>query len=172
MFVITVTLLLQSLPMAHTDKYWDKPLAWFARETGDSYGEYAPLTRETRDSAPFGKRVEYVRGEGIITTQIEKSNQQKYVVASKGEGEIRINTAYFPGWEIPPNCYVTKRTLNHIDDSGLIGCTVSDGEQIVEITFIAPPVQRVGNLLTLTGIGGYLWILFRSYYPRLTKKMR
>lgn len=170
--LVSIALVVQSLPMAHSDKYWDKPLDWFARETGDSYGEYAPLTRETRDSAPFGKRAEFVKGEGVIVTQIEKSNQQRYLVKSGAMGEIRINTTYFPGWQIPDNCYVTKRGLSHIDDSGLIGCMVKPGEEIVEIKFIAPPVQRVGNLITLAGIGVYLWILCRSSYQLTMNEMQ
>jgi hypothetical protein len=169
---VTVVLIIQSLPMAHTDKYWDKSLEWFAGETGDSYGEYAPLTRVTRDSAPFGKRVEFVNGEGTIETQVVKSNIQRYLIKSDDGGEIRINTAYFPGWELPQSCYITKRTLSHIDDSGLIGCKVDRGVQIIEIKFVAPPVQRVGNLITLAGIGTYLWILFRSYYPHTTSAKR
>jgi hypothetical protein len=161
---IVLTLIAQSLPIARTDKYWDKPLTWFARETGDSYGEYAPLTRNTRDSAPFWYRAEFVRGVGTIDYQIQKSNHQKYLINSTDGGEVRINTAFFPGWVIPANCFITTRTLSHIDDSGLIGCKVEQGEQTIEIKFIAPPVQRVGNLITLAGIGIYLWILFRSFY--------
>ena len=172
LIIAVVILFVQTSPIAHTNDYWDRDLSWFARETGDSYGEYAPRTRVTRDSAPFGERAEFVQGEGEIISQIEKSNWQQYWVKSQGEGEIRINTTYFPGWQIPPNCFVTKRTLSHIDDSGLIGCQVPSGEQIIELQFVAPPVQRVGNLLTLAGIGGYLWILFRSYYPHLTKQTR
>jgi hypothetical protein len=168
--IISTLLVGLTLPIAHTDKYWHRSIAWFARETGDSYGEYAPRTRATRDSAPFWKRAELVSGEGEIISLIEKSNQQKYNLKVKSdEAEVRINTTYFPGWVIPKNCYVTERTLSHIDDSGLIGCKVSKGESILEIKFEAPTVQRVGSMLTLAGIGAYLWILLASYYPHITK---
>ena len=172
--LITMALVLSALPIAHTDKYWgeDKDVAFFARETGDSYGEYAPLTRETRDSAPFGERAEFVSGGGEIKNLILKSNWQKYLIKANEESEIRINTAYFAGWEIPENCFVTKRSLSHIDDSGLIGCLVSPGASITEIKFVAPPVQKIGNMLTLLGIGVYLWILYQSFYLRITKRTR
>ncbi len=170
--VITILLIAQSLPIAHTDKYWDKPLTWFARETGDSYGEYAPLTRDTKDSSPFWQRAEYVRGNGTIELLSDRSNEKKFRIVSEGGGEIRINTMYFPGWEIPGNCKVTERTLSHIDDSGLIGCVVKSGEQVIEIKYKSPPVQRVGNLITLLGIGMCLWVLFRSYYPHTTNAKR
>ncbi|MFH2085501.1 MAG: hypothetical protein ABII21_01805 [bacterium] len=171
---ITVTMVVQAIPIAHTNKYWDvhKTEKFFSRETGDSYGEYAPLTRATRDSSPFWKRIEFVSGSGEIETQIEKSNLQKYLIRTNEIGEVRINTAYFPGWTIPSNCMVTERTLTHIDDSGLIGCTVAKGEQILEIKYEATPVQKIGNLLTLAGIGVFIWISFQSFYQRLMKKTR
>jgi len=175
-FAIIITLVMswQAMAMAHTNIYWtaDKNLKFFAHETGDSYGEYAPRTRATRDSAPFWKRAEFVSGEGEIETVVNKSNQQKYLVNTKSAGMVRINTSYFPGWKMPENCHVTQRSLKHIDDSGLMACLVDRGESEIEIKYEAPSVQRVGNLLTLIGIGVYLWILFQSFYLHLTKKTR
>lgn len=169
---MTFALIGLALPMTHTDKYWNKPLAWFARETGDSYGEYTPRTRATRDSAPFWERAEFVQGTGEIKTLVEKSNWQRYLITANEDSQVRINTAYFPGWIMPTNCFVTKRSLTHIDDSGLIGCAVAEGESTLEIKYESLPVQRVGNLITLAGIGIYLWILFRSFYPHIMKKTR
>lgn len=173
-FLTTLCLLTLALPMAHTNKYWgvDKGVAFFARETGDSYGEYAPRTRATRDSAPFGKRAEFVDGSGEVVTLVEQSNRQQFLIKAETDGLIWINTTYFPGWVMPVNCFVTERTLTQIDDSGLMACPVKKGESTLTIDYVAPAVQRVGNLITLLGIGAYLWILFRSFYPPLTSARR
>lgn len=170
--VITAMLVLLSLPTAHTNDYWDKDISWFARETGDSYGEYAPRTRETRDSAPFGERAEFVEGHGSIALLSDRSNYKLFRVVSEQGGVARVNTAYFLGWNIPSNCWITTRTLTHIDDSGLIVCKVKPGESTLEINFKPPSVQRLGIMLTLAGIGMYLWILCRSFYLRITKRRR
>lgn len=172
--LVTVVGIYLTYPLAKTNDYWpvSKDLDFFARETGDSYGEYAPLTRSTRDSAPFGKRAEFTEGTGEITTLVEHSNWQKYKVEANTPGVVRINTAYFVGWQMPPNCVVTKRTLTHIDDSGLISCPVTTGVSELEIKFLTPPMQKLGNLLTLAGLGGFIWILLASFYPRLMKKTR
>ena len=161
--IITLIMAWQASSMAHTHDYWgpDKDLAFFARETGDSYGEYAPLTRATRYSSPFGKRAEFISGSGEIETITDKSNEQTYKVMAKSAGEVRINTSYFPGWVMPNDCYVTKRLATHIDDSGLMACFVNAGETTLSFKYSAPTAQRLGNLITLVGIGGYLWILFR-----------
>jgi hypothetical protein len=115
-----MVLVWQGIGMAHTHDYWppEKDLAFFARETGDSYGEYAPRTRVTRDSAPFSKRAEFISGSGEIETLVDKSNEKTFLVKASSAGEVRINTAYFPGWQMPDDCYVTQRLAKHIDDSG------------------------------------------------------
>jgi hypothetical protein len=172
--LITILMVWQANNMAHTHNYYDSQndLAFFARETGDSYGEYAPLTRATRFSSPYGKRAEFISGSGEIVTITDKSNEQTYKVKASSAGEVRINTSYFPGWVMPNDCYVTQRLATHIDDSGLMACFVNNGETTLSFKYRAPTAQRLGNLITLVAVGGYLWILFQSYYPRSTKKMR
>jgi hypothetical protein len=195
--ITTVVMIVLSLPIAHTDKYWDvrKDVAFFSRETGDSYGEYAPIWRKTRDSSPFGLRAEYIHGMGNVTVLEEKSNLQKFSTHSDKPGYIRINTNYFPGWNIKidgvkqritlpechdcgatdkddDRCYVTTRSLPQIDDSGLMVCGLRAADHEVILYYTTPTVQRVADLVTLLGIGGFIWILFQSFYPRSTKKTR
>lgn len=186
--IVTILLVITSIPIAHTELYWHKTAAWFARETGDSYGEYAPLTRATRDSAPFWLRAETITGKAQVNMQKDLSNWQVYKVEARENSVVRINTSYFIGWQAKidgrqigidlrqndeskkSECYVTTRTQADIDDSGLIACHIEPGTHILEINYVAPTVQRVGNLLTLIGIGVYLWILSASYYQHITKR--
>jgi len=172
--IITTMMIIPAMSMAHTNAYYDShyDLKYFARETGDSYGEYAPKTRATRDSSPFGLRAEYISGAGEIEWISEKSNEKHLKLKTTSAGEVRINTAYFPIWQLPSNCYVTVRQATHIDDSGLMACFVDKGESEIRIIFRAPTAQKIGNLITLAGIAEYLWIIFQSYYLHLTKKMR
>ena len=166
------SLIFLSAPIAKTNTYWDRDEMSFARETGDSYGEYAPRTRETQDSSPFGERAEFIEGTGVITPLVQKSNRQSYQITSEQGGIVRINTAYFPGWQMDSHCFVTQRTLSHIDDSGLMACPVVAGTQTVTVVYEAPIVVRTGNLISLAGIGIFIWYIFRSYYPRSTKLKR
>lgn len=171
--IITGVLVWQTIPIAHTNRYWESQHdeEYFARETGDSYGEYAPRTRVSRESAPYRERAEFVEGSGVITSLTEKSNEQKYRIDATTEGVVRINTAYFTGWQIPENCEVTReRTLLHIDDSGLIKCKVNAGASELRIKYETPLAQKIGNLITLGGIGGLIWNLLASFYPLSTKK--
>lgn len=171
---VTIVLVIQALPIVHTNTYWSQEhgLAFFARETGDSYGEYAPRTRATRESAPFWERAEFVEGTGLIEIVSDRSDEKQFRIVSDSEGVVRINTAFFPGWVLPESCYVTERTLTQIDDSGLIACRVIQGESTLLIRFVAPPVQITGNLLSLAGIITLVWYLYRSSCPPTTKLRR
>lgn len=188
MIIVAVGLIMQSYPLARTNTYWHQTDEWFARETGDSYGEYAPLTRSTRGSAPFWKRAESISGKGEVSTVRDLSNWQAYKIIAEEPMIVRINTSYFEGWKtyidgkyVPiyrwqdsdvnkSTCYITTRTQTNIDDSGLMACHIPKGTHTFEIKFSAPPVQRVGTMLTLAGIGVYLWILLASFFPLTTKK--
>lgn len=158
--------------------------------TGDAYGEYAAMYRETRDGSSFQFRAEPIMGEGKVDVIKNRSNYLLAETDSKQSMKVRINIMYFPGWEVKVDglpqtidttksaksadapCYVTTRTLPHVDDSGLIACQIPSGKHQIEASYKALPVQKWSNLISLMGIGGYLWILFRSFYPRSTKKMR
>lgn len=177
--IISVALIGQTLPIAHTHDYWgpEHDEQFFARETGDSYGEYAPLSRSSQNSSPFGQRAEIVEGQARVDVLEHKVNAIKLHVTSEGESRLRINIAYFPGWQTridgkEGECEITQRTLPQIDDSGLVMCRVEAGEHVVEHQYFMLPLQKLGNLLTLTGIGVYLWILFRSFYLHITRQRR
>lgn len=172
-------LLLQTIPMARVDRYWGEQYdkKFFARETGDSYGEYAALTRESRDSSPFGLRAEVLEGRASLELIHESSQQLKLKVVAETESKLRINTMYFPGWTTTvdgksADCAVSKRTLPHIDDSGLVVCLVPAGNHELVHEYRALPLQKLGNLLTLVGIGGWLWTWLASFCQRITNEKR
>ena len=178
---------LTSQMMMTPPKYWHKTDKFFARETGDSYGEYAPKYRATRDSAPFWLRAEPVIGKATVSQEKDLSNEQVYLVSGNDQNVVRINTSYFPGWhayidgkEIAidtrqdiaskrATCYVTTRTQVDIDDSGLIACHLPSGTHTLTIRYLALPVQKIGDLISLLGIGVFIWIVSRSFYPHTTK---
>ena len=176
--LMVMVISIQAIPLAHTKEYSDKPMAWYERETGDSYGEYAPLARQTKESAPFWLRAETVEGQAKVTMRLDQSNRQVYTISAETASTIRINTSYFPGWQIWVDdqkeplgemCYITTRTQNNIDDSGLMACRVRAGEHKIEIRYVATAVQRIGNMLTLVGTGIFLWILSASFYRHITR---
>ncbi len=188
--IIFVLWVLVSGMMLPPPKYWHKTDKFFARETGDSYGEYAPIYRETRDSAPFWLRAESTFGQATVVQEKDLSNEQVYWINSDEASVVRVNTSYFPGWHIYIDsqevvidllqneaskdslCYVTTRTQDDIDDSGQMACHISAGRHTLMVKYLALPVQKIGDLLSLLGIGGFLWSVYQSFFPRIMKAKR
>lgn len=174
----------------HINLIWPWQEQDFWGWTADAYGEYAAIYRETRGGSAFEYRAELIEGKGDVKVVENRSNYLMTNVESEKDMVIRINIMYFPGWVVKIDgisqkidatraigktnypCYVTRRTLTHVDDSGLIACKIPSGEHVVEAKYEPLPVQKWSNLITLAGIGVYLWILYRSFYPRSTNAMR
>jgi hypothetical protein len=187
LFVIT-SLIYTNRNNKHINLIWPWKEQDFWGWTADAYGEYAAIYRETRDGSAFKYRAELIAGKGLLDIQANRSNYLLVYTENEDATLLRINIMYFPGWTVKINgvsqkiddtrsttaplspCYVTRRSLTHVDDSGLIACHVPLGKHSIEAQYEVLPVQKWSNLITLVGIGGYLWILFRSFYPRLTKK--
>jgi hypothetical protein len=161
--------------------YWQMGVEYFTKATGDDKGEYASKFRSTRQSSTFLSPIETVKGLSI----------QKVFRMKVGESSVvRVNTSYFPGWEIwidgkrtdidtnknpdsiNSECYVTTRTRLDIDDSGLMACHVNNGEHELIVKYSVTPIQKIGNIVSLFGIFAYMAILLRSAYLFLGKKTK
>jgi len=169
---------------------WPWPNDSFRHGTGDAFGEYASRWRATREGSEFYELAEFIQGEGEIKVVLDLSSKILVKVATKEPAIVRFNMMYFPGWMATINnkiipiditqspksnespCFVTTRTTKNIDDSGLMACQAEAGTSSMMLQYQALPIQRIGNLITLVGIGIYLWILCRSYYQRITSGKR
>lgn len=91
----------------------------------------------------------------------DKPHYKKFEVKAEEDGEVRINTFSFPGWEVFING--NKMSYNDNNKLKLIIVNVPKGEYVIEAKFQDTPVRRVGNLLSLLGIGLVVVLLSRKY---------
>ncbi len=169
---------------------WPWPSDIFSRNTGDAFGEYAAKYRASREGSQFDEISEFIEGSGNIEVTKDRSNETSVRIKTDAPAIVRFNGMYFPGWRARIDgvstpiderqdvnsprspCYVTVRQAKHIDDSGLVACHIPAGESKLSLKYESLPVQKMGNLITLAGIGIYLWILFRSSSPHIMRPMR
>lgn len=169
---------------------WPWPSENFRGETGDAYGEYASIWRNSRLGAEFAAPVELGQGTGQLKIITDNSNSTAAEVTLAQPAVVRFNIMYFPGWTASINgrfepidfireiedpdsgCFVTNRKMVNLDDSGLIACHVPAGKTQIALKYVALPVQRVANLITLAGIGILIWQMFRSFYQPTTNGKR
>lgn len=146
---------------------YTKPNGFVQREEGYYFtnedtttvqNEYLPgwaknLKREKRS------RAEVMTGSGEIKSLITKSNLTSF--AFSGKGVVRINTVYFPGWQIKVN---GKEHPFQIDDEGLIRLNLDQNAKQVKIVFGETPLRLLADLVSLTTLVVLVIFLVKSKY--------
>jgi hypothetical protein len=153
-----------------------------AGETGDFWGEYAAKWRLSRWTPKFDYLVEAKSGLAEIKKITNSASYRKVEVNAVSDVDIRFNIMYFSGWKVKIDgqvfdpqhtspCFITTLTPGSgQDDSGLIQCRIKAGEHQLTAFFTMTWEVKLGNLISLLGIGVILWWMFQSFYPHTTKK--
>lgn len=106
----------------------------------------------------------------IVKNKIAIKNGSVEVLSNKTQGLtakvnflqdsiMRVNTAYFPAWNILVD---GKKTDFEISNRGL-DVAVDKGEHIISMQFIQTPIEKISNLLSLAGV---VVLLIGIIYPR------
>jgi hypothetical protein len=147
--------------------------------TGDAYGEYSSVWRASRMETAIARRAEIIEGMGTLLVTKSRSNKLELGVHATKPITLRLNIMYFPGWQIWINgtkqtidqtCSITRATDESSDYSGLIFCELPVGNHLIEARYVSPSPQRVGDLVSLAGIAGFLWIASQSFSPHITSR--
>ncbi|MEK7533809.1 MAG: 6-pyruvoyl-tetrahydropterin synthase-related protein [Patescibacteria group bacterium] len=83
----------------------------------------------------------FLEGSGKINQEIVKSTRYAFDIKAEKDSEIRVNTAYFPGWVIKLD---GKRIKPKIASSGLFSFSIPEGQHLVEIKFTDTPARIIG----------------------------
>jgi len=87
-----------------------------------------------------------IEGEDKLEIEEVKISPIFYLFKTKGEGKIKINTFYFPGWKV----LVDGREKEiEIGDDGTINFSVSSGEHEVKVFFDKTEVRKIGEMASL-----------------------
>lgn len=89
-----------------------------------------------------------------INQEVDTGIYARYLINANQGREIRINRAYFPGWQYLVNGKEIKPRLQQ----GLPYLKVPDGENVVELLFRNTPVRTIANMISLVSIGVLLII--------------
>ncbi len=90
-----------------------------------------------------------VKGEDMEVILLEqKTNRIEFSVNSKKEQSIIYPLAYFPAWK----GYINERPVNILENKKGIEVKVPQGESQILLKYESTMVEKLANLLTLTGI--------------------
>lgn len=137
----------------------DWPLDFYLKleKTTNTYDEYIPKWVRTEAIDNFTSKVESSIEKANIDIEKNKSNHLSFSIDAPSEGIVKINTVYYPGWQV----FVNGKSADIKYDSGLIEFRVGEGRSNVISRFRETPLRQFSNLLTLTTIGFIIFCLVK-----------
>ncbi len=129
----------------------DWPLDFYLKleKTTNTYDEYTPKWVKGETTRTFPGKVETLIEKAKIDIEENKSNYLSFNINIPEEGEVKINTIYYPGWQV----LVNNKPVEINYDDGLIEFKIQKGLSKVVARFTETPLRQVSNLLTLLSIG-------------------
>ncbi|MEK7450486.1 MAG: 6-pyruvoyl-tetrahydropterin synthase-related protein [Patescibacteria group bacterium] len=105
----------------------------------------------------------FLKGDGIIVQKRITSNYYDLNIETKKDSEIRVNTAYFPGWSV----FVDgKKVKVNVTSDGLFSFKINSGDHDVKIEFGTTSPRTIGTILSLISILLSLFFLTNPLFAR------
>ena len=122
--------------------------------------EYLPLWVTEKPQQRAVSKIEVERGDANILKATIKHSYYRAKINSLGDSVIKVNTIYFPGWQVKADGQITP--IDYKNKSGLITFGLSPGIHEVIINYASSPIHRLSEYISLAAflvVGGYyLWI--------------
>lgn len=127
---------------------------------GNSFTTYWFDWKKDRPS----KKIEVVNGDAIASGLTTLPLLYKFSVASTTESRIRINTLYYPGWEVLIN---GKPVLLDYEHDGRITFSVLPGQWQVSVRFTETPLRRFADGVSVICL---FWVVGSGILEKARKK--
>lgn len=124
---------------------WSIPFYLKLEKTTNSYDEYTPKWVNQGSVEKPKPKIEFMDGTGEIKMQNDTPYSQEFLVETVKPVKLRINTIYYPGWNVNVNGKLQK-----IDyDQGLIEFPLNQGNSQISVYFTETPLRTAANLISL-----------------------
>lgn len=112
-----------------------------------SSNEYTPLWVKELPKQKPQQAVEVLKGEGSIENIVIKSNRISFGTNMRTDGTIRINTIYYPGWNIFVDNQMRDFTYNN--SLGVMEVTIPTGSTNVEAKFVETKTRLISDFVSV-----------------------
>ena len=136
-------------------------IAWKTSKISD---EYLPrgFTKPKSESDIPAEKLEILKGDGKINNVILRNNHISADIVMKGKGEMRVNLAYFPAW----NIYIDSSRISYVIKNNGLYFSVPEGQEHIDIKFVQTPVEVAANTLSFIGLVLILIVIISK--PRIS----
>lgn len=127
--------------------------------TATSSNELMPLWVKNHPKTNVGKKVEILKGEGQIEIVKSRSNDIRFNLDLIRESIVRINTIYYPGWNIRDE---NGKILSpdYKNDYGVMDIRLDKGRHFVKASFEETNLRLVADIISVLSFGIFFLFLF------------
>ena len=150
--VVTFIAIALTLPHAKPEYYIERDDNFYLTNdaTTTSSQELTPLWVKEKPLQRAEKKVEIVEGKGDIHNIFVNSKKITFDLDVQSKSVIRINTTYYPGWNVAVDGIVAPITYNN--KYGVMDVVVSPGTHQVKATFGETPLRMFSNYISLVSL--------------------
>jgi uncharacterized membrane protein YfhO len=129
-----------------------------------------PLWVKKKPSARAINKVEIVKGNANISDLIYNSHTINFKINAMSDTHIRVNTIFYPGWEIKVDNSPVTMTYNN--EYGVMEFKAPSGKHTIQGQFKETGLRTISNLISLsTGILMLmLMLLLKAKRARIQKE--
>lgn len=148
-FLVSLTIFLV-LPNAHPKEYVNRGDEFYITNdaTTTSSREYTPLWMKEFPLGRPEKKVESMSAE--ITDVVYDSKHIVFNTVANSESVVRINTVYYPGWNVFIDGIQTN--ISYTNQKGVMEVTVPSGSHNIEAKFSETPLRLIANTISLLSV--------------------
>ena len=111
--------------------------------------EYMPKVFTKPQTASQLPKQLFVANGGIVKVTRDTTQEKDAMVTMQKQGMLSMNIAYFPAWQI----WIDGKKERLQEGSKGMWVILPKGKRAVRLRYVETPVELVGDLLTLAGIG-------------------
>lgn len=166
--VLTVIAFMSFVSYAHPNSYIERKDEYYItnQATTTSSNELMPLWVKNHPKEMYENKVDIKSGSGEIRNLTFDSNNVEFIVDLFTKSTIRINTIFYPGWEIEVDNKMSE--FNYGNEKGVMEIVLPQGYHIVNAKFSETPIRMMSNAISLFGLVIVGFILAKEKY--FTKK--
>ena len=127
--------------------------------------EYTPLWVKEKPTKHYKSKVEVIDGQVKIQNLNHNSKEVRFDAQVDSSANIRINTIYYPGWDVFVNGQKTKIDFNN--PQGVIGFNLDKSAKSVYVVFHETPLRLIADLLSFISLAV---LLFASFGKKILPK--
>jgi hypothetical protein len=168
--IFAILSIIMILPYAKPQRYIDNQDSYYLTNsaTTTSSSELMPLWVKQKPLQRAEKKVEIINGNGSISNLSYNSKQISFSINALSKVTLKINTIYYPGWEVRVD--KVSVPISYANNQGLIEISVPSGDHVVRAILKETTLRLASDIITVVSLFMILLMVFSGNKYNSTAK--